>query len=396
MPREANERGDRSEGATREQCSQTVEMRDGTWICLSSATDAAKSGGSLTKNFSKTESSEVTGYDFDRLSDTSELSRVRPRISLSRRSLVYSEQVVLFDSFTGIFEPPRNPDPASVRSIRDRIVSLAIGREHPESSVATNLRSAAMRSIEESSNGDHDTIADAKEAPRPSNLEQNVPAGHMHEEGKVWDEGGKSRFSFRDIPDNDIVGVVHLYHCIQDAKKFHPSFDVAMRGVLDADPGARLLLPSTAKVHSERWNQSLGPEGTERLLFVSEMEHPVMMKVMAACDVMLAPWGWGAGITSFEALAVGLPVVTLPTEESVLHFSMGQVSLLGLENDLVAEDSQDYVSKAVRLANDPPHRDAVLKRILKSRELLFGEVAAASVAQEWGDFIERGVRMACP
>ena len=80
----------------------------------------------------------------------------------------------------------------------------------------------------------------------------------------------------------------------------------------------------------------------------------------------------------------------------VSNYTCTQVSLLGLENDLVAEDSQDYVSKAVRLANDPPHRDAVLKRILKSRELLFGEVAAASVAQEWGDFIERGVRMACP
>lgn len=50
-----------------------------------------------------------------------------------------------------------------------------------------------------------------------------------------------------------------------------------------------------------------------------------ILKVVAACDVMLAPWGWGAGITSFEALAVGLPVVTAPSKESVLHFTRGQV-----------------------------------------------------------------------
>lgn len=50
-----------------------------------------------------------------------------------------------------------------------------------------------------------------------------------------------------------------------------------------------------------------------------------ILEVVAACDVMLAPWGWGAGITSFEALAVGLPVITAPSKESVLHFSRGQV-----------------------------------------------------------------------
>lgn len=62
----------------------------------------------------------------------------------------------------------------------------------------------------------------------------------------------------------------------------------------------------------------------------------------------------------------------------------------------MAKDPRDYVSKAVRLANDRSYRDKISTRILRSHELLFGEVAAATVAKEWGDFIERGVRMACP
>lgn len=61
----------------------------------------------------------------------------------------------------------------------------------------------------------------------------------------------------------------------------------------------------------------------------------------------------------------------------------------------MAKDPHDYVSKAVRLANDRPYRDEVSAHILRSRELLFGEVAAATVAKEWGDFIERGMRMVC-
>lgn len=293
MSREAEERSEA--GTSRERCPQTKATEDSKRTLSSATITSTMSGGILTKRPGGAEDCEVAADDFDGHQSTSSLSwNLTTNAAADPRSpLMYSEQVVLFDSFTGAFQPPRTPDPARVRSVRERIVSLATGVELADPSAAASVAS------EESFNSDGDASAAGIGA-------QATPL--LSRSGRR--QGDRS---------------VRLYHCLQDAKKFHPAFDVAMRGVLDADPGARLLLPSTAKIHSERWTQTLGPRGTDRLLFLTEMEHPFMMEVVAACDVMLAPWGWGAGITSFEALAVGLPVVTLPTGESVLHFSMGQV-----------------------------------------------------------------------
>ncbi|CAM9294812.1 unnamed protein product, partial [Scytosiphon promiscuus] len=47
----------------------------------------------------------------------------------------------------------------------------------------------------------------------------------------------------------------HLYHCIQHSKKFHPDFDVVLRGVLQSDPAAKILLAAGSEASTL---QSLG------------------------------------------------------------------------------------------------------------------------------------------
>lgn len=267
---------------------------------------------------------------------------------------VYSEQLALFDSFTGVFNQPRDPDPARVRATRDRLLLLAAqtagaggGTTHEKQQAGGEISSNTDYDRDEGTIGSR--VGETTLRNRNASARDDVGFSRIGDDqvqiytadNKVFEKGdedsggggGSSRnksssgLNYR----NDHT-TVHLYHCLQDPKKFHPAFDKAMRGVLERDPGARLLLPEAAKVHSRRWKRSLGVEaaadtgeGGGRLVFVPEIEHPEMMEVVAACDVMLAPWGWGAGITSFEALAVGLPVVTVPSEESVLHFSRGQV-----------------------------------------------------------------------
>lgn len=40
----------------------------------------------------------------------------------------------------------------------------------------------------------------------------------------------------------------NLYHCIQHSKKFHPDFDPVLRGVLQSDPAAKIVLTAGSKV----------------------------------------------------------------------------------------------------------------------------------------------------
>lgn len=226
---------------------------------------------------------------------------------------VYIEQLVLFDTLTGVFQPPQKPTFARIKATRERLVKCA---QMPSVSGELDklLQPRTLGGIQR----------DASECRLKANKEEAEHHLDRHH---------------RNLLDGKGQDAVHLYHCLQDFKKFHPAFDVVLHGILERDPGARILLPAAAKVHLQRWKRTLMgevhdesvdaeavPRGgiIDRLIFLPEMEHPDMMEVVAACDVMLAPWGWGAGITAFEALALGLPVVTAPSQESVLHFSRGQ------------------------------------------------------------------------
>jgi predicted O-linked N-acetylglucosamine transferase (SPINDLY family) len=85
---------------------------------------------------------------------------------------------------------------------------------------------------------------------------------------------------------------------------------------------------------------------------------------------MLDTLHWSGGNTSLDALAAGLPVVTLPGEFMRGRQSLGMLRLLGLD-DLVARDGDDYVRIAVRLGRDAAWRGAVSARIAQRSAALF-------------------------
>lgn len=68
-----------------------------------------------------------------------------------------------------------------------------------------------------------------------------------------------------------LVGLMegdHGYHCIQHSKKFHPDFDPVLRGVLQGDSAAKILLTEASKVcssfHGKRRAIDGGGELTNR------------------------------------------------------------------------------------------------------------------------------------
>ena len=73
--------------------------------------------------------------------------------------------------------------------------------------------------------------------------------------------------------------------------------------------------------------------------------------MLLAADVMLDPFHFGGGNSTYEALAMGTPIVTLPGE-----FMCGRVTYACYERmgmrDLIAADVASYVRLALRVAND--------------------------------------------
>ena len=134
--------------------------------------------------------------------------------------------------------------------------------------------------------------------------------------------------------------------------------------VLEAAPGARLLLswPTLADAReAERLGSRLSARGIapERLeLRRGASAHAGVLAEYAAVDIALDPFPFSGCLTTFEALWMGVPVVTLPRTRPASRQSQAFLAALG-RNEWIASDPDDYIRIAAALASDPGRLAAV-------------------------------------
>jgi protein O-GlcNAc transferase len=166
----------------------------------------------------------------------------------------------------------------------------------------------------------------------------------------------------------------HVYLCPQTLFKFHPDFDPVLRGILDADPLGDVVVlegrvPNWTARLQRRWAHTL-PEAQRRVRFVSAQPNADFLHLLAQADVILDPFPFGGGNTTYEALAVGTPVVTWPGRFLRGRISHALYQRMGVSSP-IAGDAQEYAGLAVRLATDEPFRRSVREEIAAACGVLF-------------------------
>ena len=169
-----------------------------------------------------------------------------------------------------------------------------------------------------------------------------------------------------------------LFLCPQSLFKIHPDNDALFAAVLAASPAARLVFfrdhdePLTAHFRARLLAAlaARGIDGETRAVFLGRLDHAGYLRVNAACDAMLDTLHWSGGNTSLDALAAGLPVVTLPGAFMRGRQSAAMLGLLEMP-ELVARDHEDYVRIAARLAGDRAWREELSSRIRERSGRLF-------------------------
>lgn len=153
-----------------------------------------------------------------------------------------------------------------------------------------------------------------------------------------------------------------LLICPQSLFKLMPQFDQALRGILEATPQAHVLLPEarhTGQIAAlkRRFAATLGPLA-QRIQFFSRRSRAEFIELVSACDVLLDPFPVGGGITTWDALATGIPIVTLPGELMRSRFALSALEQAGVMTT-VARDLPDYVAIASRLLRDADERASI-------------------------------------
>ncbi len=177
-----------------------------------------------------------------------------------------------------------------------------------------------------------------------------------------------------------------LYVCPQSLFKLHPDFDLVLATLLRRDPKARLILLSGIHRH---WDRLLGariakrfPDVAGRVIFVPRIPQKQFFRLLMMADVILDPPFFGGGNTSYEAFAMGLPIVTWPGSFMRGRVTEGCYRQMGF-SELVADSLDSYVEIALRLANDSVWRERVKNEIAARSPALYEDARAVAELEDF-------------
>jgi protein O-GlcNAc transferase len=181
----------------------------------------------------------------------------------------------------------------------------------------------------------------------------------------------------------------HIYVCPQTLFKFHPEFDRILKGILEADSKARIVLIEGKHRHwahilRQRFKRTLG-QVARHILFLPRQSGADFINLIAISDVMLDTIHFCGFNTTLQAFATATPVVTLPGRFMRGRHTLGFYRKMGYL-DLVAKHCDDYVSIAVGLGCDPERRREASRQILERSVNLWQERA---VVEEFERFFEQ-------
>lgn len=164
-----------------------------------------------------------------------------------------------------------------------------------------------------------------------------------------------------------------LYLFPQSPFKIHPDNDFILAGVLAGDEDGVLVMfeGQGAEVSGDMHARLIAAGiSADRIVVLPVMSHDDYLRINMLCDLMLDSYYWSGGNTSLDALACGLPIVTLPGAFMRGRQSAGMLRLMGV-SELVAESPQEYLAIASRLGTDPQWRSEIRSRIVHGLNAVF-------------------------
>lgn len=167
----------------------------------------------------------------------------------------------------------------------------------------------------------------------------------------------------------------HIYLCPQSLYKFHPDFDPIVAEILRQDPKGRLVIvdqghvPLKAKL-IERFKKTMSAELIERIQFIPGCGREKFLQLLTCATVMLDPIHFGGGNTTYEALSLGIPIVTWPSQYMRGRATAACYQKMGLP-ELITQSAADYIALAKKLGTDPEARAQAHAQILSQNKVLY-------------------------
>jgi predicted O-linked N-acetylglucosamine transferase (SPINDLY family) len=226
----------------------------------------------------------------------------------------------------------------------------------------------------------------------PENAEEHyteilirLPNISIYYEKPVLPENPKTRSQFQ-LKESAIV-----YLSCQFLSKYLPQYDYIFAAIAQQVPEAQFVFLGAhqSKLITEQFTQRLDKafeqfnlNSQDYCVILPRLSQEDYWSLNLASDIFLDTIDWSGGNTTLEAIASGLPVVTIPGEFMRSRHSFAILTMLGV-TETIASNEQEYIDIAVRLGLDKPWRDTIINKIKANHNNLYNDITCVRALESF-------------
>lgn len=146
------------------------------------------------------------------------------------------------------------------------------------------------------------------------------------------------------------------FGCFNNPTKINDELLGKWAEILKEVPSSRLFFKSKqygAKLFTDRIVQKMKgwDVDEDRIIFEGEAPHDQLLDAYNKVDIALDPWPYSGGLSTIEALLMGVPVITLPGPTFAGRHAASHLINTGM-GEFVADSWEEYKAMAISLAGD--------------------------------------------
>jgi len=182
---------------------------------------------------------------------------------------------------------------------------------------------------------------------------------------------------------SDSMNNQNIYSCPQTLFKIHPDFDQMIKQILVKDRKAKIYFIKDSnktlfKKLIARFKKTIGSD-MDRIIFNETMSVENYLNHCGSSSVLLDPIIYGGGNSFYESMIYGTPTVTLPTNYLKNRLTLGAYNQMEVEDAPIVNSPEQYVDKAVEIANYEPkklletkarYKDAAFNKLFENKKYI--------------------------
>ncbi|HQW81365.1 MAG TPA: hypothetical protein PLQ74_05810 [Pseudomonadota bacterium] len=192
-----------------------------------------------------------------------------------------------------------------------------------------------------------------------------------------------------------VVGAPLRIVCAQNGLKLLPEQDVIFARILAAVPDAELVLLCGLQSGIEanllrRMHPVFAAHDIDldrRVRIIGHVDESTFLSELWQSDLVLDALSWSGGVTALETFWGDVPILTLPGEFMRSRHTAAMLTLMEIP-ELIANDRDDFVHRAVTLVNNADERRRIVALIAQRKHRLYRDDA---VVDAFAALLEREV-----